>query len=126
MISKNNNKKEEIIPQDNNSDIITGIIAAGVLAIGGYLLYTNMKQSEEPEQEQEQEEEEYIPAKIAQPMVVYEDRFPDFYPYKSFANPARRPYFGGTPIPIPLESIVVPPPVLGYWNPAYPSVDSTI
>ena len=106
--------------KDNNSDIITGIIAAGVLAIGGYLLYTNMKQSE-PE-----EEEEYIPAKIAQPLVVYEDRFPDFYPYKSYANPARRPYFGGTPIPIPLESIVVPPPVLGYWNPAYPSVDSTI
>lgn len=114
--------KEEIIPvpTNDNSDIFTGLAIAGVLAVGGYFLYTNFIKQQEQE---EITEEEYIPAKIAQPMVVYEDRFPDFYPYKSFANPARRPYFGGTPIPIPLQSIVVPPPVLGYWNPAYPNTD---
>ena len=102
---------------DNNSDILTGLAIAGVIGVVGYFLF--MRQ----EQENDFEEQE-IPARIARPPVVYEDRFPDFYPYKSFANPARRPYFGGTPIPIPIESIYVPPPVLGYWNPAYPNTDN--
>jgi hypothetical protein len=108
------------VPTDNNSDIFTGLAIAGVLGVAGYFLYTNFLNKEE----EGGTEEEYIPAKIAQPMVVYEDRFPDFYPYRSFANPARRPYFGGTPIPIPPQSIYVPPPTLAYWNPAYPNTDN--
>ena len=124
--------KEEVtvpLPTDNsNLDMITGLAIAGVLGVAGYFLYTNfMKQQDEAQEFGT--EEEYIPAKIAppstQPLVVYEDRFPDFYPYKSFANPARRPYFGGTPIPIPIESIYVPPPTLAYWNPNYPNTDNT-
>ena len=121
-------KEEPIVPipdANSNLDMLTGLAIAGVLGVAGYFLYTNFIK----EQEDFETEEEYIiPAKIAppstQPLVVYEDRFPDFYPYKSFANPARRPYFGGTPIPIPIQSIVVPPPVLGYWNPAYPNTDN--
>jgi len=108
--------------QQDNTDIFTGLAIAGVLGVAGYFIYTNfIKQPEDDYEEYE------IPQRVAEPtrpLVVYEDRFPDFYPYKSFANPARRPYFGGTPIPIPIESIVVPPPVLGYWNPAYPNTDN--
>ena len=108
------------VPVDNNSDIFTGLAITGVLAVAGFYIYNNFIKRDGEEDYEEQE----IPARIAQPAIVYEDRFPDFYPYKSFANPARRPYFGGTPIPIPIESIVVPPPVLGYWNPAYPNTDN--
>ncbi len=108
--------------QDNNSDIFTGLAIAGVLAVGGYFIYTNFMNKEE-----DYPEEYEIPQRIAapqQPLVVYEDRFPDFYPYRSFANPARIPYSGGTPIPIPLQSIYVPPPTLAYWNPNYPNTDN--
>jgi hypothetical protein len=111
--------KEE--PQNNDFLFTLGIV--GALGVGAYLIFNYLKKDEEDELEQEE-----IPKQIAQPYnsapFVYEDRFPDFYPYKSFANPARRPYFGGLPIPIPIESIYVPPPVLGYWNPWYPNTDN--
>lgn len=103
---------------DNNNDILLGI---GIALVGGYLFVSQVLPRIMPEDVEEQ----VIPAKIAQPYdFVYEDRFPDFYPYQSFANPARRPYFGGLPVPVPIESIYVPPPTLGYWNPAYPNTDN--
>jgi hypothetical protein len=114
--------KEE--PQNNDNILFTlGIV--GALGVGAYLIFNYLTKS--TEEDEDEIEERIIPKQIAQPFggnFVYEDRFPDFYPYKSFANPARRPYFGGLPIPVPIESIYVPPPVLGYWNPNYPNTDN--
>ena len=123
MKPKEDEAQVDVPVPDNNSDIFTGLAITGVLAVAGFYIYNNFIKRDGEEDYEEQE----IPARIAepqQPLIVYEDRFPDFYPYKSFANPARRPYYGGTPIPIPIESIYVPPPTLAYWNPAYPNTDN--